>query len=668
LSMMVTTVTDQLGRFPAEMQTYFPFSPRPGQALMGREIYYGVMAKNHVAIEGAAGLGKTITCLSALLPICKQEGLILLYAARTHSQMQRVIEELTTINKRRGQKLTGISMYGRANMCPNAEVNEAQPTEAMELCSIFRKNKQCEWYENLKAQEIDEVRGCLTAEYIREFSLANRICPYYLGKELLPHCGVVAITYVYLIDPFIRSVFFNNLGRGIEQCVVVLDECHNLPELAMHAMSQGESDRALKNALKEYHRFDATGKYPLILHFLKHFLAYLVAIQEQNRDTKEDLEVGIEKAEIQKYLMEFVAQYSTDLYLLSTEIQRFGRQIRHLKIEAHQPPYSAVLRFGYFLEHFIKTFKDPQYLHYIILSQNRVQYYIRCIDCRSVLHPLTKAWSVVSMSGTLEPINAYLEICGFPAQTRRQVLPSPFDRKMVKVIAPRGIDVTYFRRTPEQYAHIMDQCLEVIQATPGNTAIFCASYEVLEGFLRTPLKREIQKLGRTFYAEKKDMPSRENDAMITKFKQDGYQGKGGVLVGVCGGRNSEGVDFPGAELYTAMILGVPLARMTHSINALIDYYTRQFGVWKGKEYAYTLPAFRRTNQAAGRPIRTLTDYGVIVLLDERYTYPYYRRFLSHWLNENMVIVENEPQVLAEEVARFYAKFEIPITKNKKKGV
>ncbi len=615
--------------------------------------------------QGAAGLGKTITSLSALLPICQQEDLTLLYVARTHTQMQRVIEELATINKKQRQHLTGLSMYGRANMCPNPEVREAQPTEAMELCGIFRKKKLCDWYENLKAQEIDEVRGCLSAEYIREFSLTNHLCPYYLGKALLPHCRVVALTYVYLIDPFIRSVFFNNLGHSIEQCILVLDECHNLPELAMHAMSQGESDRGIKNALKEYHRFDAMGKYPLVLEFLNHFLTYLTSVQQATHGEGEDYEVGVDKVAILKYFMEFVAQHGSDLYLLSAEIQRFGRQIRHLKIETHQPPYSSILRFGLFLEHFIRTFKDPQYLHYIILSRNRNQYYIRCIDCRSVLHPLLKARSIVSMSGTLEPINAYLEICGFPAETRCQVLPSPFDRKNVKVIATRGIDVTYFKRTTEQYSSVADKCLEVIRATPGNTAIFCASYEVLDGLLRTHLKKEVRQLGHQFFAEKQDMPSHENDEMISRFKQVGRDGQAAVLVGVCGGRNSEGVDFPGAELYTAMILGVPLARMTHSINALITYYTRQFGTWKGKEYAYTLPAFRRTNQAAGRPIRTLTDYGVIVLLDERYTYPYYRRFLSHWLNENMVIVENEPNSLAEEVSRFYAWFNAPIDDNRK---
>jgi DNA excision repair protein ERCC-2 len=652
----MVTVVRETHKFPHDVMAYFPFQPRPGQSMMGNEIYYGVLSRNHVAIEGAAGLGKTVTCISALLPICQREDLVLLYAARTHTQMQRVIEELATINKMRGHNMTGISMYGRANMCPNPEVREAQPNEAMELCGIFRKKKQCEWYENLKAQEIDEVRGCLTAEYIREFSIAHGICPYYLGKELLPHCRVVALTYVYLIDPFIRSIFFNNLGRGIEQCILVLDECHNLPELAMHAMSQGESDRGIKNALKEYHHFDATGKYPLVLRFLKHFQAYLTKVQEANRSESEDYEVGVDKLEIHRYLMEFVSQYSTDLYLLSTEIQRFGRQIRHLKIEAHQPPYSSILRFGLFMEHFIGTFKDPQYLHYIILSRNRTQYYIRCIDCRSVLRPLTKAHSLVSMSGTLEPIDAYLEICGFPAETRRQVLPSPFDRQNIKVIATRGIDVTYFKRTPEQYALIAERCVEVIRATPGNTAIFCASYEVLNGLLATPLKRGVRQAKRLFFSEKQDMTSQENDEMIAKFKQIGREGKAAVLVGVCGGRNSEGVDFPGAELYTALILGVPLARMTHSITALISYYTRQFGIWKGKEYAYTLPAFRRANQAAGRPIRTLTDYGVIVLLDERFTYPYYRKFLSHWLNENMVIIENEGKTLAEEVTRFYAKF------------
>lgn len=653
---MVTVVAPHPSKFPLEVEDYFPFSPRPGQALMGKEIYYGVLSKNHVAIEGAAGLGKTITCLSSLLPICKREGLTLLYAARTHTQMRRVIEELAAINRVRGQKLTGISMYGRANMCLNAEVREAQPNEAMELCSILRRKKQCEFYENLKAKEIDDVRGCLTAEFIRKFSTENGICPYYLGKELLPHCQVVALTYVYLIDPFIRSVFFNNLGRGIEQCVLVLDECHNLPELAMHAMSLGESDRGIKNALKEYHHYDTVGKYPQVLHFLKHFQAYLTELEQANKAASEELEVGIDKVEFHKYLMEFVTKYGTDLYLLSTEIQQFGRSIRRLKLEAHQPPYSSILRFGAFLEHLIQTFKDPQYLHYVILAKNRVQYYIRCIDCRSLLRPLTKAYSVVSMSGTLEPISAYLEICGFPAATKRQVLPSPFDRRNVKVITTRGIDVTYFRRTADQYELVADRCLEVIRATPGNTAIFCASYEVLGGLLRSTLKRELKKLEHPLFTEKQEMNSQENDVMIAKFKEMGRNGGAAVLAGVCGGRNSEGVDFPGAELYTAMILGVPLARMTHSTNALVSYYTRQFGIWKGKEYAYTLPAFRRANQAAGRPIRTLTDFGVIVLLDERYTYPYYRRLLSHWINENMIIVENEKHTLEEEVAQFYARF------------
>ncbi|NVM55486.1 MAG: hypothetical protein HWN66_17395 [Candidatus Helarchaeota archaeon] len=652
----MVTATPKIGQFPLEVQDYFPFEPRPGQSLMANEIYYGVLANNHVAIEGAAGMGKTVTCLSSLLPICKREGCTLLYTARTHTQIQRVIEELSMIYKIKGRhELTGISVYGRANMCLNPEVQGAPPVEAMEICGELRKTRRCRWYEELKSKEIDRMSGCFTSEYVREYGLEAEVCPYYLSKELMKHCNVIALTYVYLINPFMRSILFKTLDTSLESCVLVFDECHNLPDLAMHTMSLGVSDRGLKRALKEYHRYDAAGKYPLILKFLKHFKGYLDQVQQEYGAHPEEIEIGVDLQAFIPYLATFTKQNGAkDLFVLAREIKQFGRHIRRLKLEAKQSTYSSVYHFGTFLEQFISTVKDSQYLHYMILAKDRIQYYIRCIDCRGLLRPLQRARSIISMSGTLEPIDAYLDICGFPQHTRRRVLPSPFSHKLVRVFAMRGIDLTYFSRTTPQYQILAKRCLEVIRATPGNTAVFCASYDVLESFLKkTEFRRGIKDLGRPFYSERRDFTSRQNQEMITKFKTKGHQGKKAVLVGVCGGRNSEGVDFPGPEMITVIILGIPLARMTHSVNALITYYTEQFGVYKGKEYAYTLPALRRANQAAGRPIRTLRDYGVIVLLDDRYSHAYYRRFLSHWINENMVILNDQDGVLEGEVARFY---------------
>ncbi|MFX1296441.1 MAG: ATP-dependent DNA helicase [Promethearchaeota archaeon] len=650
---MVSTAF-RLQKFPPNVKEYFPFDPRPGQTLMANEIYYGALSGNQIAIEGAAGMGKTITALSALLPICKDKGLMLLYAARTHTQMRRVIEELETIHRKKGHPVSGICLHGRANMCLNDAIQETRPVEAMEMCNLLRKEHKCEWYENLKSKKIDQASGCFTAEYILEFSQKAHICPYYLAKELLPHCDVVVLTYMYLISPFIRPILFKGLKRDIRKCILVFDECHNLPHLTMNTMSLSISNRGLDRAIKEYHHFDPTGRYPLVIKVLKNFQKYLNSVKCEYGAVTEEFEIGIDKKGLIEHLSIFTAENSLDLLLFcKSKIKQLGWKVKRQRSQAKQHPYSSISHFGQFLEHLLTTFKEPQYLHYFIISNDYIQYHIRCIDCRRILWPLQKAYTIVSMSGTLDPIYAYLEICGFPKAARQRVLPSPFDYRRVGVFCIRGLDITFYNRTPKRYQMLADRCLEVVRATPGNTSIFCASYEVLEGIQKTTLQKDIEGLNRFFYSEKKDLPSKENDKIIAQFKSNGYSNKSGVLLGVCGGRNSEGVDFPGQEMLSVVIVGVPLARMTHSINALILYYTEQFGIYKGKEYAYTLPAFRRANQAAGRPIRSLTDYGTVTLLDERYSFPYYRRFLSSWLNESFKILPNIEGELEGEISRFF---------------
>ena len=44
-----------------------------------------------------------------------------------------------------------------------------------------------------------------------------------------------------------------------------------------------------------------------------------------------------------------------------------------------------------------------------------------------------------------------------------------------------------------------------------------------------------------------------------------------------------------------------------------------------------LPGMQKVTQAVGRVIRTETDTGVALLLDDRYSYPAYRRLMpEHW--------------------------------------
>ena len=113
------------------------------------------------------------------------------------------------------------------------------------------------------------------------------------------------------------------------------------------------------------------------------------------------------------------------------------------------------------------------------------------------------------------------------------------------------------------------------------------------------------------------MTSKSNERLVAEFKGR-VKDKGAIFLGVQGGRTSEGVDFPGDQMNSVVVVGVPYAEPTPRVKAQIEYYEKCFA-GRGREYGYLLPAMKKASQAAGRPVRTLEDKGAIVFLDYRYS-------------------------------------------------
>ena len=76
---------------------------------------------------------------------------------------------------------------------------------------------------------------------------------------------------------------------------------------------------------------------------------------------------------------------------------------------------------------------------------------------------------------------------------------------------------------------------------------------------------------------------------------------------------SEGVDLPGDELIGSVIVGVGYPKICMENDIIKDFYKE-----KGFDYAYIYPGINKVEQAAGRVIRTESDKGRILLIDERY--------------------------------------------------
>ena len=135
------------------------------------------------------------------------------------------------------------------------------------------------------------------------------------------------------------------------------------------------------------------------------------------------------------------------------------------------------------------------------------------------------------------------------------------------------------------------------------------------------VNEDFKTAGKSIFTEAQGMLKEEKEEMLKKFKS--HKKQGAVMLAVSGANFSEGIDLPGDELRAVIIVGLPLSRPDLETKSLIGYYDERFG--RGWDYGYIFPAMIKVVQGAGRCIRSETDKGVIIFLDERYSMSNYFR-------------------------------------------
>ena len=120
--------------------------------------------------------------------------------------------------------------------------------------------------------------------------------------------------------------------------------------------------------------------------------------------------------------------------------------------------------------------------------------------------------------------------------------------------------------------------------------------------------------------------SEEERAQLLEALQPGPQQTTLAFVAM-GGVFAEGVDLPGDRLSGAAILSVGIPQISFERDVLAGMEPPAGGY----DTAYVYPSVARVAQAAGRVIRTETDRGVILLLDERFgRHPYSALYAELW--------------------------------------
>ncbi|MHA1402203.1 MAG: helicase C-terminal domain-containing protein [Candidatus Helarchaeota archaeon] len=647
-----------------EISIYFPYnSLRLGQEEVINKINQTVKNQSHLILEASNGFGKTISSLVAILPFIKENDLKIVYLCRTHSQNQRVIGELKEISKKLGSdgesiKIGALGLRGRAAMCFHPYVLENNPDSGtiQLICRQMRRMKRCKLYLNMEKNPgnvqdlLNEItRFPMDGSDLIQICKVWELCPYVISKQALSTgaLDVIACNFQWMVNPFIRDIFLENLQTTLDKIILIVDEAHNLPRVSTDVASSTLTQFANRLMIKEAKELDLS-EFEDFGSVVDDIFAIFQKKKSEEMDVSPDLiikkfkEIGIE--DLQRFFLSMISE---------------GEEYRNHLLSQNKFPRSYLYSSGSFWLTFLEKLTNDSY--YYCMSKvetntgdHSLKLEIISLDPSDLIRPLLdQVHSSIHMSGTIN-LKAYRDIIKFPDNTTICSMSSPFTREQSIVLCVRNVSTKNDARTPEMYKSLVTCCDEAIRAIPKNVGIFCASYEVLNNLLKQGLKDKIKKSGKKLFSERMNMTSKENDEMFIRYKRE-TERKGAVLLGVCGGRNAEGQDFPGDLMNGSIIVGVPFARPTKKIRAGINYFSKYWGENRGKELGYFVDAFQRASQAAGRPIRKLDDKGSIIFLDQRFASRYFKRFLSSWLREKMQLIDNQNGNIEAHLKAFWEK-------------
>jgi DNA excision repair protein ERCC-2 len=297
---------------------------------------------------------------------------------------------------------------------------------------------------------------------------------------------------------------------------------------------------------------------------------------------------------------------------------------------------SALLRLYHNIHRFLSVLEDYDDRYATCFEASNLDTRLRlfCVDPSPQLEEIfTRCQSVVFLSATLRPTDYFRRTLGCASDARELRLPTPFDGSRLAVIVYDAIQTTYRKR-----AETRDDLVQVLEAlvlsSVGNYLIYLPSYEYLE---MVSSHFSARNSGLAIQIQTPSMTIAQRADFLNEFRKLSKQ----TIVGfaVLGGIFAEGIDLVGDALTGVAIVGVGLPAICPEREMIRSHFSEAGR--DGYDFAYRFPGLVRVLQAAGRVIRTETDRGVLLLVDQRFEEPRYADWLpSHWDPARLVRVED----------------------------
>lgn len=575
----------------------FPFEWRKGQKDVASSVYRTMLRKKKLFIQAPTGTGKTI---STVFPAVKAVGEGLadrIFYATAKTITRTVAEEAYGILRRQGLRMKVLTLTAKEKIC-FCEETECNP----DYCPYAKGH-----YDRVNDAVFEFITSgeVFDRQAIEAQAEKWQVCPFEFGLDVSLWADAIICDYNYIFDP--RAKLKRFFGEGVKgEYLFLIDEAHNLVERGREMFSASlykEDFLALKKEMKTYS--------PKMTRALNRCNTWLLERKREGGNAALLQDVGV----FPVYLMNLCG--IMEEFLEDSRNAELNKKILDLYFQARR---------------FLDTC-DRLNGNYVIYTEmcedGRFLIKIFCVDISENLQEcLDKGRSTIYFSATFLPINYYKSLLSTVADDYAIYAESSFEPGRQLVMIGTDTSSRYTNRTQNEYRKMAEYVLQVIQAKRGNYMVFFSSYRMMET-VSEQFMQLCEDRGEeiSVICQEAGMTEREREEFLANFEDMRPNGLAGFCV--MGGIFGEGIDLREDRLIGAVVVGTGIPQVCNEREILKGFYDKRGE--DGFFYAYLCPGMNKVLQSAGRVIRTETDSGVILLLDERFASLRYRQmFPAEW--------------------------------------
>lgn len=594
-------------------QIEFPFPYREGQRDLVVSVYRTILRKKKLFIQAPTGVGKTMaTVFPAVRAVGEGLGEKIFYLT-AKTIMRTVAEQAFSLLKEKGLLYKTITLTAKEKIC-FCEEAECNP----DACPYAKGH-----FDRVNDAVFDLIThsGDWSREVLEEQAKKHMVCPFEMSLDVSNWADAVICDYNYAFDPQAHlKRFFSESGKG--EYLFLIDEAHNLVERGREMYSASLYKEDLLEVRKLVKAEDPK---------------LAKGLSECNQQF---LEL---KRECEHYqILKSVSHIALKLMNVLSKLEDYLEECKDAEKK------KRVLDFYFAVRSFLNV-HDIMDENYVIFSEmmedGRFQIKLFCVNpAVNLQNYLEQGNSTIFFSATLLPVHYYKKLLSVEKDDYAVYAHSSFPQENKFLFIGTDVSTRYTRRGESTYQRFARYIAVMAEQKKGNYMAFFPSYRFLEEVHTCFLEyvdHEVDSICQVSY-----MDEEQREEFLEEFEQE--REKSLVAFCVMGGIFSEGIDLTDDKLIGAVIAGTGLPQVCTEREILKQYFNA--ADMDGFDYAYLYPGMNKVLQSAGRVIRTESDRGVILLLDDRFRAMRYREvFPREWQQYQLGSVKN----LEQEIRTFW---------------